>query len=343
MTVQNKRVSILPDMTIPVLICDDSSFARKQMARALPENWDVSLSYAQNGVEAMDILRQGAAEVLFLDLNMPEMDGYEVLETVRKEDLNTMVIVVSGDIQQEAHKKVISLGAMDFIKKPVHKEEIHNILNEYGILQLSDKKLEIQDEEKVDNFDFFQELANVSMGRGIDLLSKLLDVYIPMPIPKVSHVEISDLCMTLKEVDHNDELTPICQGFIGTGIAGEVLLLFNKVKNEDVAALMNYSGEQNDVVALELLMDIASVLSGACLNGLTEQLDLAFSLGSPRVLGQHVKMDDLLQNKESNRWTKTLAIEMGFEVEKSELQCNLIMLFTEDSLLKLNHLVEYLN
>ena len=44
-------------MSIPVLICDDSSFARKQMARALPQHWDVSLSYAKNGLEALDYLR----------------------------------------------------------------------------------------------------------------------------------------------------------------------------------------------------------------------------------------------------------------------------------------------
>jgi len=330
-------------MAIPVLICDDSSFARKQLARALPDNWDVTLNYAKNGVEAMQILREGQAEVLFLDLNMPEMDGYEVLENVRKEDLNTMVIVVSGDIQQEARKKVIGLGAMDFIKKPVHKEDIHNILNEYGILQLTENKLDKQVEEEIDNFDFFQELANVSMGRGIDLLSKLLNVYIPMPIPKVSHVDISDLAMTLKEVNQNDELTPICQGFIGTGISGELLLLFNKPEFQDVSDLMEYKDEANEKICMELLMDIASVLSGACLNGLTEQLDIAFSLGIPRILGQHIKKDDLLQNKESNKWTKTLAIEMGFGVDDNKLQCDVIMLFTEDSLKKLNHLVGYIN
>jgi len=331
-------------MTIPVLICDDSSFARKQMARALPDHWDVSLSYAVNGVEAMQVLRKGEAEVLFLDLNMPEMDGYEVLENVRKEDLNIMVIVVSGDVQDEARTRVKNLGAMDFIRKPVNKDEIHSILSDYGILQLTENKLDIhQDETEIDHIDFFKELANVSMGRGISLLSKLMGVFIPMPIPHVSYLDINDLTMTLKDLHNREDLAPICQGFIGSGIAGEVLLVFNKPDARDLSQLMNYNVESTESSSLEIIMDISTVLSGACLNGLTEQLDIAFSLGHPRILGQHVNMDDLIEDKETRTWTKTLAIEMSFEVEENNLKCNLLLLFTEDSLVKLNHLVSYIS
>ncbi len=331
-------------MTIPVLICDDSSFARKQMARALPDHWDISLTYATNGLEAMEVLRQGKAEVLFLDLNMPEMDGYEVLQQVRSEDINTMVVVVSGDVQAEARVKVKNLGAMDFIKKPVKEDEIHDLLKDYGILQLTEDRIDRQEDEvDIDHFDFFKELANVSMGRGIDLLSRLLDIFIPMPIPHVSYLEIDELTMTLKDISGRTDLTPICQGFIGAGIAGEVLLLFNKPDAKHLSELMQYDGEITETAGLEMIMDIATVLSGACMNGLSEQLDIAFSLDHPRLLGQHISLDDLIENKESSTWTKTLAIEMGFEIEEHQLQCNLLFVFTEESLVKLNNLVSYLS
>ena len=121
-------------MSTPVLICDDSSFARKQMARALPENWDVSITYAENGEEGLTAIRSGQGEVVFLDLTMPVMDGYGVLEAIRTEDLPSMVIVVSGDIQPEAQERVKKLGAMDFIKKPTDKSKILNVLQQYGII-----------------------------------------------------------------------------------------------------------------------------------------------------------------------------------------------------------------
>jgi CheY-like chemotaxis protein len=121
-------------MALPVLICDDSSFARKQMKRALPDGWDIELTFATNGVEGVEAIRQGKGDVVFLDLTMPEMDGYGVLEIIRKEDLPAMVIVVSGDIQPDAQERVKKLGAMAFIKKPIDKAKTTEILTEFGIL-----------------------------------------------------------------------------------------------------------------------------------------------------------------------------------------------------------------
>ena len=86
-------------MGLPVVICDDSSFARKQMNRALPESWDVDITFASHGEEAISAIRAGKGEVMFLDLTMPILDGYGVLEIIKNEDLPSMVIEVSGDIQ----------------------------------------------------------------------------------------------------------------------------------------------------------------------------------------------------------------------------------------------------
>ncbi|MCH8550594.1 MAG: response regulator [Natronospirillum sp.] len=121
-------------MAIPVLICDDSSFARKQMARALPKDWDTEITYAANGEEALTAIRAGKGEVTFLDLTMPVMDGYAVLETIRKEDLPTVTIVVSGDVQPEALARVQKLGAIEFIKKPIDPDKTRTVLTQYGLL-----------------------------------------------------------------------------------------------------------------------------------------------------------------------------------------------------------------
>lgn len=121
-------------MATKVLIVDDSSFARKQMARALPDGWEVEISFAENGLQAVESIRQGLGEIVFLDLTMPVMDGYGALEIIKQEDLPAMVIVVSGDIQPEARDRVRKLGALDFIKKPVDKAKATEILTQYGIL-----------------------------------------------------------------------------------------------------------------------------------------------------------------------------------------------------------------
>lgn len=121
-------------MAIPLLICDDSSMARKQVARSLPPSWEVDITFATNGLEALAAIAQGKGEMMFLDLTMPEMDGFEVLENIRKRDLNSVVIVISGDIQPQARERVMALGALDFIKKPVSPEKLTETLEKFGLL-----------------------------------------------------------------------------------------------------------------------------------------------------------------------------------------------------------------
>ena len=123
-------------MAIPLLICDDSNMARKQVARSLPDGWDVDVTFATNGEEGLAAIREGKGEMVFLDLTMPVLDGFGVLESVKNEGLKAMVIVISGDIQPEAKERVRSLGAMAFIQKPVNKEKLASTLIEYGLLSV---------------------------------------------------------------------------------------------------------------------------------------------------------------------------------------------------------------
>jgi two-component system chemotaxis response regulator CheY len=121
-------------MSVPITVVDDSKISRKMVIKALPPDWDVEITQAENGEEALEAYRAGKAEVMFLDLTMPVMDGYQVLESLQKEQLNTFVFVVSADIQPDAQERVKKLGAMAFIKKPVSTEVINQVLKEYGII-----------------------------------------------------------------------------------------------------------------------------------------------------------------------------------------------------------------
>lgn len=104
------------------------------MSRALPENWPTDISFAKNGEEAIELVKSGQHELLFLDLTMPVMDGYQALEIIHKNDLPILVIVVSGDIQPEARERVKKMGAIDFIKKPVDKDKVASVLRDYGLI-----------------------------------------------------------------------------------------------------------------------------------------------------------------------------------------------------------------
>ncbi len=121
-------------MTIPLLICDDSAMARKQVLRSLPQGWDVAVTFAVDGKEGIEAIRAGAGEMVFLDLTMPEMDGYEVLQAIKDERHKCIVIVISADIQPEARSRVMALGALDFIQKPIDAVKLSGVLKKYGLL-----------------------------------------------------------------------------------------------------------------------------------------------------------------------------------------------------------------
>jgi len=121
-------------MALPVLICDDSILARKQVRKSLPESFDAEFQTAANGLEALAILRSQEIGLVFLDLTMPELDGIGVLEAIKAENIDCFVIVISADIQPEMQKRVMELGALAFIHKPVNEEKLSGILKQYGLV-----------------------------------------------------------------------------------------------------------------------------------------------------------------------------------------------------------------
>ncbi len=331
-------------MALNVLICDDSAFARKQMARALPPDWPIELHFAENGQLGVEQILLGHGDVVFLDLTMPVMDGYEVLQTLQREHIRCKVIVVSGDIQPEAHSQVMALGALDFIKKPCSGDDIRHLLERLNLYRPGGEAESLPSPGvnlTVEARDVYQELANVAMGQAADLLARMLGGFVLLPIPNVNVLEVSELHMALSSASGSDTLSAVCQGFIGAGIAGEALVLFHDSNFADLAKLMKHSGPLTKSVELELLMDMSNVLIGAFLRGFANQLDTPFSQGHPVVLGQHRPIQQLIQANQ-HRWKRTLAIEINYQIRDHQVQCDLLLLFTEDSIQFMNNKILHL-
>jgi CheY-like chemotaxis protein len=322
-----------------LLVCDDSSFARKQILRALPATWDVHISQAGHGAEAMEHMKAGQIDVLILDLNMPVMDGFEVLAKIDSE-YPVQVIVVSGDIQPESRQRVMQLGAKAFLRKPVEADELCNTLDELGLLAAS-TETQRQIDQSVDTWDSYKEIANVAVGRAADLLARYLGVFVKMPVPSVSRVEANDLTMILQETRDSQHMTAVCQGFIGSGISGEVMLIVHESDSDNISALMKYKGEMNASVHQELLLEVSSMFISAAMQGLGEQLDIIFSMGHPVILGESVKVDGIVE-RNSASWNDLVMVEMESGIENYNVSCNMLILLTRDSMQPLDELIEYL-
>lgn len=322
---------------VSLLICDDSSLARKQLLQALPAGWSVEVSQAATGLEALERIRQGGVEVLLLDLTMPELDGYQVLAQLREERLSCKTIVISADVQDEAVRRVLELGALAFIRKPADPIHLHQTLASLGLPNDLPALVGRSKGESIGFRDAFREVVNVAMGRAAALLARVLGVFIQLPIPNVNLLEVGELHMALADAARGETLTAVCQGYIGGGIAGEALLLFHDSEVADMARLMRRQNYRE----MEMLLDLSSLLISACLSGIAEQIEVVFSQGHPQVLGQHASIDELIRLN-SERWKKTLAVEFSYSLEGHDIHFDLLLLFTEDSVELLRRKLAYL-
>ena len=112
------------------LVTDDSKLARLSLIKSLKENvGEAEIFQATNGAEAIEIVINEKPNIVFLDLTMPVMDGYEALPLIIENNPKVKVIVVSADVQEKAKTKVISLGAQLHIQKPINAQKMKDILD----------------------------------------------------------------------------------------------------------------------------------------------------------------------------------------------------------------------
>jgi CheY-like chemotaxis protein len=111
------------------LITDDSKLARRVLKKSLCEYVDEEYIYeACNGLEALKMLLKEEVAIVFLDLTMPVMDGYEAIPKILDINPKTKIIVVSADVQEKAKERVLSLGATFHIEKPINPLKMKEIL-----------------------------------------------------------------------------------------------------------------------------------------------------------------------------------------------------------------------
>jgi CheY-like chemotaxis protein/two-component sensor histidine kinase/chemotaxis signal transduction protein len=124
------RKSAAPAHGKHILVVDDSPSVRRVVGNMLKQHgWEVQL--ARDGVEALEMITQEAPAAVLLDIEMPRMDGYELMATVRaQEQYRTLPIVILTSRAATKHQqRAMQLGASGYLVKPYQDEEMLNLLN----------------------------------------------------------------------------------------------------------------------------------------------------------------------------------------------------------------------
>jgi DNA-binding NtrC family response regulator len=110
-----------------ILIVDDEPFICENLQRILQEE-QYDTVVALEGERALSILENELIDLVFLDLNLPDLPGLEVLKRIKEEDPDLLVIIITGFASVESAVEALKMGAYDYIKKPFKADVIKLIV-----------------------------------------------------------------------------------------------------------------------------------------------------------------------------------------------------------------------
>lgn len=122
-------------MSQKILIVEDEVHIRTLLEQALEELEDehnVEVLSAGDGEEGLEMIRKHRPQVVFLDIMMPKVNGYEVCRTVKKDPelKDTMIVLLTAKGQEVDRKKGLELGAYDYMTKPFDPDELVDLARE---------------------------------------------------------------------------------------------------------------------------------------------------------------------------------------------------------------------
>ena len=128
-----------------ILVVDDEKNVRTMVKKVFESEFDVDT--ASNAEEALDLLKKNKYDLVFLDLDMPVVNGIELLERMKKGENPIPVIMMTTYGSVEEAVKAMKLGAKDIITKPFTQEEVTKVVEEI-LKEKEDEESNIQDMEK---------------------------------------------------------------------------------------------------------------------------------------------------------------------------------------------------
>lgn len=106
------------------MIVDDAIFMRMKLKDILEKNGYEVVAEAQNGADAIEKYKAEKPDIVTMDITMPEMNGIEALQAIKKIDPSAKIIMCSAMGQQAMVMEAIQSGALDFIVKPFETDRV---------------------------------------------------------------------------------------------------------------------------------------------------------------------------------------------------------------------------
>jgi CheY-like chemotaxis protein len=119
-----------------ILLVDDSRNVRRMLEASL-QPWGFDVQHAENGAKALAQLKAGSVDLVFLDINMPVLDGPSLLRIMRGQGIGAQVVLVTSGAASQVIAATVKLGAAEYISKPFTPQQVRDVVARVLKLDLS--------------------------------------------------------------------------------------------------------------------------------------------------------------------------------------------------------------
>jgi len=145
-----------------VLVVDDNAINQSLMRHLLLQ-WNVDFDIVANGLEAVNRLRDYVYDLILMDIQMPQMDGYTATQQIREVlQLDTPIIAMTAHAMAGEREKCLSRGMNDYISKPIKEEELFKLISSFGLQerhQQAVEKVTVQNSFKFIDLDYMRSIS----------------------------------------------------------------------------------------------------------------------------------------------------------------------------------------
>jgi CheY-like chemotaxis protein len=242
-----KKMMNSTNRSINILLVEDNLINQKVACQFLTK-WGMNVTVANHGKEALELLHRQRYNLILMDLQMPEMDGYEATRCIRSrgDDYARIVPIIAftASSQADSREKAEMLGMNDYLTKPVNPEEMHNKITHYIMESFTEedhRPLQLNFESYAEDAEFKVSLIALIIGNIRELQQAVYKAFyeneaqlykgvchkVKSSLVLLNDQEFSELAETLV----HDFNTP------GTSVAQEKIHHFNKLSESIIRSL----------------------------------------------------------------------------------------------------------
>ncbi|MEI8049700.1 MAG: hybrid sensor histidine kinase/response regulator [Bacteroidota bacterium] len=143
---------MLTDQTLKILIVDDNANNLFSLNELIRSNFNVTVIEASSGYEALRIINEQPVDLCLMDVQMPEMDGFETARLIKTRPKTAhipVIFITAFDPNRSLMEKGIDAGGLDYLSKPIDDVQIVHMLNMYFRFMNRERNINSELEEKV--------------------------------------------------------------------------------------------------------------------------------------------------------------------------------------------------